>query len=251
MTTFPSASPDSGRPLVAPGSPVSRRTLVRGAAWTVPVAVATAPAARAGISQCSVGSSITVGPLETLTFRAICTADQTQSLAVNAPAIYTDYGTARLPSYLEICNCQNAAAWYRWQEQDTVSNFQIEVDGVHIDQNGPLQGWRPAFFLAGFGQTGGCQRFGLAYRTSVPRGTTPIPITLNFQLETGPTSTGPWTPLATPSVAGTVARKPNNGTRENVSFNSCTNQDPVPARSALRSAAPSDDGAIGEGAVGD
>ena len=52
----------------------TRRTMVRGAAWSVPLVTVAAPAAYAGPSQCTVVGSVQVGPLVPMTVRAICTA---------------------------------------------------------------------------------------------------------------------------------------------------------------------------------
>jgi hypothetical protein len=166
-------------PPLAPVRPsaLSRRTIIKGAAWSVPVLMVGAPAAHAGISQCLVNESLTIAPNRTLSVRAICTA---QSQSLTPTTINGNYATGNLPPFIEVCNCQNDDAWYVWQETDTLSSFQIEVDGVHIDQNSPNQGWREPFFLRGFGQTGGCRRFNLTYRTSVSRSTTAVNVDITF-----------------------------------------------------------------------
>jgi len=135
--------------------------------------------------------------------RAICTQ---QSQWLHPGTLNATYASGQLPTYLEICNCQNADSWYRWQETDTLELFEIEVDGVHVDQNGAGQGWRAAFFLPGFGATGGCKRFALTYRTATARSDTATPVTITFTLQSGPSSNGPWTTVAgTPiTVNGTV-----------------------------------------------
>lgn len=161
---------------------VSRRKVVAGSLWTVPTIVAAAPAASAGISLCTVNAGINVGPLRTSRMRAICSANsQTPG---GGPTIWCDYGYVWGPQYLEICNCTNDAAWYSWRETDEVSNFQIEVNGVQDDENGPGRGWRPPFKLNPVGQSGGCQQFNLTYRTSATRPYNPS--------TTNPT-TGSWT----------------------------------------------------------
>ena len=196
----------------------TRRTMVRGAAWSVPLVTVAAPAAYAGPSQCTVVDSVQVGPLVPMTVRAICTA---QSQFLNPGTLMANYASGSLPAYLEICNCQNADAWYRWQEVDDLSEFQIEVDGVHIDQNSPAAGWRSPFFLPGFGQTGGCKRFALTYRTSLPRPTTATFVTITFTLQTATSSTGPWTTLTTAAVTGSITRNPGTGPAA-VDFDTCS-----------------------------
>jgi hypothetical protein len=170
----------------------------------VPLIAVAAPAAHAGLSQCTVRGSIQVGPNQAVPVRAICTA---QAEWLHPGTLNATYATGSLPTYLEICNCQNADAYYRWRETDTLSYFEIEVDGVHVDQNSSAAGWRASFFLPGFGNTGGCKRFALTYRTAVARDTTAIPVSITFELQTGPTATGPWTTVTgTPiTVSGTVA----------------------------------------------
>lgn len=206
-----------------PGT-VSRRTIIKGAAWSVPVLMVGAPAAHAGISQCLVGESLTVAPNTTMPVRAICTA---QSQDLNPVTINASYGSGSLPPFIEVCNCQNDDAWYVWQETDTLSLFQIEVDGVHIDQNSPNQGWREPFFLPGFGQTGGCRRFQLTYRTADSRSTTPVGVDITFTFYRWPGTIGdtppgvnspawqvvPGTPI---TRGGTVARNPGQFANFNV-----------------------------------
>lgn len=195
-----------------------RRTIAKGAAWSVPVVALTAPAAVAGVSLCQVHGSIQVGPKVTTNVRAICTA---QSQWLHPGTIFQNYATGQLPQYLEICNCQNKDAWYRWREVDDVSEFQIEVDGVHVDQNSSAAGWRNSFFLPGFGESGGCKRFALTYRTSVARSTSSINVPIDFTLQTGPSANGPWTTLATIHVDGTLTRNSGQG-QQNVNFSSCS-----------------------------
>ncbi len=205
---------DSGDGLIR----AHRRTIAKGAAWSVPVVALTAPAAMAGVSLCQVRGSIQVGPNVTTNVRAICTS---QSQWLHPGTIYQNYATAQLPQYLEICNCQNADAWYRWREVDDVSEFQIEVDGVHVDQNSSAAGWRSSFFLPGFGDQGGCKRFTLTYRTSVSRSTNTISVPIDFTLQTGPSANGPWTTLSTIHVNGSLARNSGSGP-QNVNFNNCS-----------------------------
>ncbi len=139
---------------------------MQGAAWSLPVIALGAPAAFAGPSQCSVGESYTLGPLVQQPIRAVCSYRSQWPVVTDDEAINLNYGTAYLPAYLQICNCQQDPGWYRWREVDTRSNFQIEVDGVHNDQNSSTAGYRPAFWLNSFGAEGGCRQFTLTYRTS-------------------------------------------------------------------------------------
>ncbi len=197
---------------------IGRRSVVAGAAWSVPTVLLVAPAAQAAVSQCTVTGSIQTGPQVSNTMRAICTA---QSQWLNPGTLLAIYGVANLPAYLEICNCQNAASWYRWRETDTLSEFQIEVDGVHIDQGSSAAGYRNSFFLPGFGTTGGCKRFALTYRTSVARPTTNTDVSVTFELEKATSSSGPWTNVTTLTVSGTVHRN-NSTAAANVDFNTCS-----------------------------
>ena len=196
----------------------SRRTVALGAAWSVPAVALAAPAAHAGISTCTVSGSIQVGPnIANTGFRAICSA---QSQELQPATIHAGYGVGDLPQYLEICNCQNEPAWYRWREVDSLDSFQIEVDGVHVDQNSSQAGWRAAFYLPGFGEAGGCKRFNLGYRTSVSRTTTFRDFTIDFTLQRGTSQNGPWTTVATVTRAVRVRRTTNDA----VNFNSCSSQ---------------------------
>lgn len=149
---------------------------MQGAAWSVPIIAVGAPAAYAGPSQCQVGESYTLGPLVQQPIRAVCSARSQWPVVTDDQAINLNYGTAYLPAYLQICNCQQDPGWYRWREVDTRSNFQIEVDGVHNDQNSSTGGWRPAFWLESFGEEGGCRQFALTYRASasIPRSATSL-----------------------------------------------------------------------------
>lgn len=195
--------------------PLRRRTLAIGAAWTIPAVTVAAPVAYAGVSSCQVSGSVQPGPNVNNVMRAICTA---QSQWLHPGTIEANYGIAQLPSYLQICNCQNADSWYRWQEVDTLSEFQIEVDGVHVDQNSSAQGWRASFFLPGFGQTGGCKQFALTYRTSVARPTTATAVSVTFTLQQGSSATGPWSNVTTITVNGSVWRTTSN----TVNFGVCS-----------------------------
>lgn len=186
----------------------TRRNVVKGAAWSVPLMAVGAPAAHAGISQCTVKGSIQVGPKGYVDVRAVCSS---QSQTLNPTTIYAKYGRAYLPSYLEICNCENTNQYYRWRETDELSNFQIEVDGLHNDQNGPGQGWRPSFQLPKYGDEGGCKRFNLTYRTSASRpyssNQNSVPsngasVNIQFVLQKGTSDTGPWTDVTTINVTG-------------------------------------------------
>jgi hypothetical protein len=153
---------------VEPARRQTRRTIVKGAAWSVPVLAVGTPAAHAGISQCTVTGSVTLGPTGRVRLDAVC-RDLSQSGAFAVPRIRNNYGLVWLPPYIEICNCTSDPAWYRFRETDSLDNFQIEVNGQHNDQNGPGAGYRDPFKLAAVGDAGGCQRFSLTYRTSDPR----------------------------------------------------------------------------------
>lgn len=194
-----------------------RRTVALGAAWAVPTVALAAPAAVAGVSTCQVQGSIQLAPNQTMSYRAICSE---QSQWLKPGTIKQDYGTGQLPPYLEICNCQNQDAWYRWRETDTLSEFQIEVDGVHVDQNSSAEGWRSSFFLPGFGQTGGCKRFNLSYRTSAARGTSNTNFSITFTLQSAPSANGPWSNVTT--ISRNVSVKRNSDSR-NVDFRRCSN----------------------------
>lgn len=199
-----------------PSSGVSRRSLALGVAWATPLVVVGAPPAFAGTSQCLVTGSVQVSANEILPMRAVC-VDQSQQ--PKPASIYENYGQVRLPRYLEICNCQQKPAWFRWRETDTLDHFQIEIDGVHNDQNSSGQGYREPFYLDSFGGTGGCKRYALTYRTSQPRPTTsnPANVTITFTLQTLNNTTGQWEGVQTLKVSGTVWRT----TDTNVNFNSC------------------------------
>lgn len=223
---------------VAPERPRSstRRTIVKGVAWTAPVMAVSAPAAHAGISKCQVEGSIQLGPNEYVGIRAVCLS---QSQLANPPSIVTNYGRGFLPTYLEICNCTNTNLFYRWRETDSLSEFQIEVDGVHNDQDGPGQGFRPVFQLPRYGDEGGCKRFALTYRTAANRpysaNQNSVPsnaatVNINFILQSGPSASGPWTQIASFSYTGGRVWR-TRGTEPN--FNSCAVQ-----AAAARTAAP-------------
>jgi len=147
---------------------VRRRTLVAGAAWSVPLVAVGATPAFAGVSQCTVTEGLTLGPSTIVPVDAVCRR-YAESGDLGVPRIRVGYGRAYLPEYIEICNCTHDPAWYRWRETDGLSNFQIEVDGRHNDQNSSTAGYRPAFKLNPFDQAGACQRFVLTYRTSARR----------------------------------------------------------------------------------
>lgn len=210
----------------------SRRTLVRGAAWSVPVMAVSAPAAYAGPSQCQVVGSVQLGPRVYVDVRAVCVS--TAQSPSNATTIRQRYGRGYLPAYLEICNCTNTTQWSRWQETDTLSNFQIEVDGVHNDQNGPGGGFRPPFQLPRVGDQGGCKRFNLTYRTSATRPYSPsqtsVPANaaaenITYVLQTAPSQTGPWTTTQTFNfTGGAVWRTVGSAGNDPINFNSCSPQ---------------------------
>lgn len=151
---------------VRPGQ--TRRTIVKGAAWSVPAVLVAAPAAHAGISQCQVTGSLQIATNAILPLDAVCTT-YSQSGDLGVPRVRSGYGKVFLPPFIEICNCTADPAWYRFREVDTLDNFQIEVDGRHNDQNSSTAGYRPPFKLKPVGESGGCQRFALTYRTSRPR----------------------------------------------------------------------------------
>ena len=198
---------------------VRRRTVALGMAWSVPTVAFAAPAAHAGVSTCEVYGSIQLAPNTTMNVRAIC-EDQSQWL--NPGTIYQNYATSSLPPYLEICNCQDEPGWYRWRETDTLDEFQIEVDGVHIDQNSPAAGWRSPIYLEGFGAAGGCKRFQLTYRTSKARSKTDkTDVTIYFTLQKGPSASGPWTDVVQLSRSGWIRRNDGSGP-SNVDFDSCS-----------------------------
>ena len=205
-------------------SDFSRRTLVRGAAWTVPVisVAATAPAFAA--SRCSVDGGITVGPNVTTTYRAICASQAQQSSPTTIKAVY---GNGELPQYIDICTCDQITGWYRWRETDTLSDFQIEVDGLHADQNGPSQGYRPAVFLdVNPGGTGGCRRFALTYRTSAPRSRTnrrSFSITWTLERSTGG-QTGPWVQVDQFTRQVSIIRTTGSAGDDGTDFDRCSSQ---------------------------
>lgn len=230
--------------------PTARRTLVRGAAWSVPVMAVSAPAAHAGVSQCSVVGSVQVGPKEYQDTRAVCTA---QSQWLTPSTVRSPYGRVYAPRYLEICNCTDTNQWYRWRETDTLSNFQIEVDGAHVDQNSSEAGWRSPFQLPKFGDVGGCKRFVLTYRSSAPRpyatntstlpaGTARNDFDITFVLQQSSSSTGPWTPVTTLTVTGNSTWRTS---RPEVDYSSCASQ---PATTTTTSARTAED--IGTQSVG-
>lgn len=204
--------------------PVSRRTLAKGAAWSAPaIALAVAAPAHAASGQpepCQVDPGITLAPNSSRNFRAICT---TQSQNLNPTTIFQNYGTGMLPASLRICNCVDTQQWYRWRETDTLSNFQIEVDGAHVDQNSAAAGYRAAFQLPAFGSVGGCREFRLSYRTSLSRPLTDTSFTITLVLQRGPSQTGPWTQIQSFTRTVTVKRNAGPGP-QNVNFNSCAVQ---------------------------
>ena len=224
---------------------VRRRTLVSGAAWSAPIIVMGTPAAMAGVSQCTVDDgSLTLGPNVINNLRAVCSSQS--QLPTGATTIVQNYGKVYGPAYLEICNCTTTTKWYRWRETDSLSNFQIEIDGVHNDQNSNTQGYRPAIKLNPVNSVqGACQRFTITYRTSTARpysaNTTSVPgtgsradFTIAFVLQVNnSTSDNPptngWSnvPGGTFTVTGlstwrTVTTNPN--------FGSCQPQGVAPAQ---------------------
>lgn len=223
----------------------TRRTIVKGAAWSVPAVLVGAPAAHAGISQCTVTGSLQIAQNAIVPVDAVCVGDS-QSGAPNVPRIRFGYGRAFLPPYIEICNCTTDVAWYRFREVDTLDSFQIEVDGRHNDQNSSTAGYRPPFKLNPVGAEGGCQRFQLTYRTSrsrplytgsgVPSSSYhDVQITIRLQRNPSTSSTAPsqnapgWTDVSGGvfTVTGRVWR-----TTSDVNFNSCRAQAPSASASA-------------------
>lgn len=200
---------------------VTRRTVARGIAWSAPLAAIGVSAPAYATSQCGVLGGITVGPNVTTGFRAICSA---QSQWVNPGTIQANYGTGQLPRYIDICTCDGLSGWYRWRETDTLSEFQIEVDGIHSDQNGPHQGYRPAVYLDLNSPTGACKRFNLTYRTSAERAksTTNFSITWTLERSTSGTQNGPWTQVQTFTRAVSIIRTIGTSGDDQTNFGQCT-----------------------------
>lgn len=152
----------------APGQQrtISRRTVVKGAAWAVPVVAVGASAAHAGPSQCLVNELIRIQPQSEWTLQPVPAGYyQTTGNENSFVSLDAEYGWAYAPSWLEICNCQVGAQCMRWQETDTRFNYQILVDGVQVsDVSG--DGWRPPVLLPAFGDEGACYRVNLSYRTT-------------------------------------------------------------------------------------
>jgi hypothetical protein len=205
-----------------------------------------APAAHAGISRCTVTGSIQMGPNVFTDVDAVCQANA-QSPDLNVPRIRTGYGRAYLPVYIEICNCTVDSAWYRFREVDTLDNFQIEVAGRHNDQNGAGAGYRPGFKLSPVGESGGCQRFPLTYRTSqsrpfssslsgVPGNAVGVSMTVTLQRHPSASGSAPsqndpgWATVSTFTVSGSVWRTVRVGASNSsdpVNFGSCARQSGV------------------------
>lgn len=224
-----------------------RRTIVKGAAWTVPALAVGAPAAHAGVSGCEVTGSLQIAPNSILPLDAVC-VQNSQSGNIGVPRIRSNYGRVWLPRKITICSCDDISGWYRFRETDNLSNFQIEVDGRHNDQNSSTSGYRPPFYLDSFGAAGGCKDFLLTYRTSATRPYSTAnsapgagdQVTINFVLQrstqnqgdpnTPPTGTGGWVQEATFNVTGRVWRtiRENcwygSGNCDPISFNSCSTQ---------------------------
>lgn len=202
----------------------SRRTLVRGAAWTVPVVAVAATAPAFAASRCSVSGGITVGPNMTTTYRAICSS---QSQQTSPTTIKQVYGDGQLPQYIDICTCDQITGWYRWRETDTLSNFQIEVDGLHADQNGPSQGYRPAVFLnVSPDGLGACKRFALTYRTSAERSKDNrqnFSITWTLERSTG-NQDGPWVQVDQFTRQVSIIRTTGTTNNDGTDFGQCSSQ---------------------------
>lgn len=213
----------------------SRRTLVKGAAWSVPVMAVAAAPAYAGVSLCTVNDgAIQIDGFTRSTLTAVCTSNS-QSGDLYVPRIHNNYGYVYGPTSITICNCKTDARWFRFRETDTLSNFQIEVDGRHNDQNSSTAGYRPAFRLAPVNSdTGSCQVFPLTYRTSATRpyyNTTTAPngadsanMLVELQVNNSTSSTPPttgWTTLQTFNVQNMRVWRT---TSTNVNFERCRNQ---------------------------
>jgi hypothetical protein len=218
---------------------LSRRTVVRGVAWSVPVVAVVAPVPVFAASRCGVTGGITVGPNQTTSYRAICAS---QSQQTNPATIKAVYGNGQLPQYLQLCTCDSIKGWYRWRETDTLSNFQIEVDGVHVDQFGPNAGYRPPVYLDVNAQgLGECRNFVLTYRTSAERSRTQ---TSNFQItwvlqrstsgfapgtSQAVVAAGAWTDVQTFTRNVSIIRTVGTDKNDQTDFNSCTAQGRVVA----------------------
>jgi hypothetical protein len=190
-----------------------------------------------------VTGSIQMGPNVFTVVDAVCRANA-QSPDPDVPRIRTNYGRAYVPVYIEICNCTVDSAWYRFREVDTLGNFQIEVAGRHNDQNGSGAGYRPGFKLSPVGESGGCQRFPLTYRTSqsrpfstslngVPGSAVGISMTVTLQRHASPGGSAPsqndpgWTTVSAFTVTGSVWRTVRVGASNSadpVNFGSCARQ---------------------------
>lgn len=195
----------------------SRRTIVRGATWTVPAIVVSKSVPAFAASMCGVTGGISVGPNVTTNYRAICSS---QSQNLTPTTIKSVYGTGLLPQYLDICTCDQIAGWYRWRETDTLSDFQIEVDGRHSDQNGPEQGYRPAFYLS---LDDACRRFNLTYRTSAERSRTQrtnFSITWVLERSLGGQQ-GPWQQVQTITRQVSLVRTTGTNSNDGVNFDQC------------------------------
>lgn len=205
-----------------------------------------APAAHAGISQCTISTPgiIGLGPMGVRNVDAVCSS-KSQLGDLNVPRIRTNYGYAYLPEYIEICNCETQSAWFRFRETDTLNDFQIEVEGRHNDQNAASAGYRPPFKLAPIAaDTGGCQRFSVTYRTSASRpfhsgASVPvassefdaISFTTTLQRNPSTSSTPPaandpgWSNVgASVTISGKVWRRirfSSTSTSDPINFNSC------------------------------
>lgn len=203
---------------------LNRRTVVRGIAWTTPVIAASTTAPAFAASRCAVAGGITVGPNVTTSYRAICSS---QSQQTNPTTIKQVYGTGQLPQYIDICTCDQITGWYRWRETDTLSNFQIEVDGLHADQNGPSQGYRPAVFLdINDPVLGACRRFALTYRTSAERSrtqTTNFSITWTLERSLGGQN-GPWQEVDQFTRSVSIIRTTGTSSDDETNFNQCSSQ---------------------------
>lgn len=220
---------------------LTRRNVVRGAAWTAPIIVVAAPVPAFAVSRCGVTGGITVGPNVTTNYRAVCSSQAQQA---NPATIKAVYGTGQLPQYLQLCTCDSIKGWYRWRETDTLSSFQIEVDGVHVDQNGVNAGYRPPVYLDVNAQgVGECRTFPLTYRTSTERSKTTTNFSITWTLQRSTSGYGPGTNLGTVAAGAwvdvqtftrnvSIIRTVGTNSDDQTNFSSCSSQGRVAVTSA-------------------
>ena len=114
--------------------------------------------------------------------------------------------------------------------------YWIEVDGLHVDQNGANAGYRPPVYLDVNAQgVGECKNFALTYRTSAqrPKSTTNFSITWTLQRSTsgyGPGTApstvvnGGWTDVQTFTRSVSIVRTVGSNNDDDTNFNSCSSQ---------------------------